>query len=434
METPFGLNDACFPGLLCAMRTFSAILILVTLLLAGCVSRSPLACPDGRGPRLARVYFGTDRKASVVDHLQYGGQRSEPPQLHMGWEDVTIGLHHRVGMLDGAIASGPASVSGETSVEPGGVSLHRTDVQIERFAETILRPALRALPVSSANGGRQVLLFIHGFNNSFDEAVRKTAQFAGDLDLVTCSGERRGLAIAYSWPAEGQLLGYLADEESVEWTQQRLEPFLRALARVCREEHARLEIVAHSMGARLLVRSLAEIANSCEGQHGGRLADQVVLLAPDIGKGIFDQYLERILPLIGHLTVYVSAKDQALSISSLLHGGHYRLGFVESSLLAALKLTSLTGLTPDSHRELGYFPAGSPGKRIDMIDVSSGLAASFGHSYEDPRFIRDLKELVLRGTPAGSGARSNLQFRELKPGLFQRATGERLRYFKLKAW
>jgi len=157
-----------------------------------------------------------------------------------------------------------------------------------------------------------------------------------------------------------------------------------------------------------------------------------VLLAPDLEKDIFDQYAERILPLIGHLTLYVSAKDRALSFSSVLHGGHYRLGFIESSLLAALNLTGLTRLTPDGHRELGYFPEGGGPARVDMIDVSSGLAASLGHSYEDPEFVTDLRELLVQGTPAGFGARSNLEYHELKPGIFENAKGEKLRYFRLK--
>ncbi len=269
-----------------------------------------------------------------------------------------------------------------------------------------------------------MLVFIHGFNNTFDEAVRKAAQLAGDLEMVDCDGRSRGVAIAYSWPAQGAVLSYLADEENAEWTQQRLVPFLQTLARVCQQEHAELHLVAHSMGSRVLVRSLADIANSGPSHPIGH----VILLAPDMAKSLFDQYLQRALPLVQHLTIYVSAKDRALSLSRILHGGHERVGLIESTLFTAL---SLTGLTGQSHRELGPAPESVASGKVDMIDVSSGLAVQFGHSYEDPAFIRDLRELIYHDTRAGTGARSNLEQRTAAKDLFHSLSGNKISYFQL---
>ncbi len=220
------------------------------------------------------------------------------------------------------------------------------------------------------------------------------------------------------------VLSYLADEENAEWTQQRLVPFLRTLARVCREEHAELHLVAHSMGSRVLTRSLAELANC-----GALAADRARHPArADIGKSLFDQYLQRILPLVQHLTIYVSAKDHALSLSRLVHGGHERLGLIESTLFTAFDLTGLTG---GSHRDLGASSAAMSSGKVDMIDVSSGLAGQFGHDYEDPAFIRDLRELISHDTPAGTGARSNLVPRTASTDLLHTLTGEKLHYFQL---
>ena len=266
----------------------------------------------------------------------------------MGWESVALGPAHRLGKVDAAVAITPAHEQTESAEGPPVNALRRTDAEIEAFVATRLRGAIRSAPPPRAGAPRQVLVFIHGYNTTFDEAVRKTAQLAGDLELVNCAGEARGVAIAYSWPAQGTLLSYLADEENAEWTQQRLAPFLQALARVCRQERAELHLVAHSMGARALVRALADLSN--DGGVAGKLADHVILLAPDIGQGLFEQYVERFLPLVGHLTIYVSARDRALSLSSILHGGHRRLGLIESTVLAALKLT---GLGRENHRELG---------------------------------------------------------------------------------
>ena len=65
-----------------------------------------------------------------------------------------------------------------------------------------------------------------------------------------------------------------------------------------------------------------------------------------------------------------------------------------------------------------------------MIDVSGSFATQFGHSYDDPAFIRDLRELIYHNTPAGTGARANLERREIGPGLFRSV--KRLSYFRLK--
>ncbi len=400
------------------------------LLCGGCVTPPPLACPGSRAAsRTAKVFFATDRRQLPSgDVLRFGRERTEPPGLHLGWEQVTLGSGHRLGKVDAAIAITPAHEQDESAEGPRPNALRRTDAEITAFVETRLRPAIRLASPRPTGGPRQVLVFIHGYNTTFDETVRKTAQLAGDLDLVTCDGKMRGVAVAYSWPAQGTLLSYLADEENAEWTQQRLAPFLEALAMVCRQEHAELHLVAHSMGARALVRSLADLANAGEPHRRERLADHVILLAPDIGRGLFDQYVERFLPLIGHLTIYVSAEDRALGLSRLLHGGHQRLGLLESTVLAALQIT---GLGRGDHRELGYIAeqGGARGK-IDMIDVSGSFTSQFGHSYEDPALVADLREIISHDTPAGRDGRGPLQPREIGPSPFRNI--KHLRYFQLK--
>ncbi len=408
------------------MSIFHTLLIpLVSLLLgAGCAGhRTPLACPQGPAAlRSAKVFYATDRSLKSTDMgMRFGRERTDPPGLHMGWERVTLGPRHRIGRLDDSVALTPAHEQSNSAGGSAADALRRSDAEITSFIEERLRPAIRSAPAPHPGERRQVLVYIHGYNTNFDWAVRKTAQLAGDLGLVTCAGEMRGVAITYSWPAQGTLLSYLADEENAEWTQQRLAPFIRALGRACLQEGAQLNLVAHSMGARALVRSLADLANTCEEQHRREnLVDQVILLAPDMGKGLFDQYIERFLPLVRHLTIYVSARDRALGISALLHGGHGRVGLFESTVLAAVKLTGdFTGLGREDHRKIGALDAQMRASgKLDMIDVSESMATSLGHSYDDPAFIRDLRELIYNHTPAGTGARSTLQPRKLKKGLF----------------
>jgi esterase/lipase superfamily enzyme len=349
----------------------------------------------------------------------------DPPGMHVGWEEVALGPQHVLGRMDAAVAITPRFEQTQSSVTANGNPLNRSDATVAAFAEGDLRRAIRASQPPRAGQPRQVLCFVHGYNNTFDDAVRKAAQLAGDLEMVDCDGNARGVAVAYSWPAQGTLLSYLADEENAEWSQQRFVPFLQSLARVCQQERAELHLVAHSMGSRLLIRSMADLANSGRTHPIGH----VILLAPDMAKSLFDQYLQRMLPLVQHLTIYVSARDQALSFSRILHGGHDRLGLIESTLFTAL---SLTGLTGESHRELGPSPEAFASGKVDMIDVSKGIAGQFGHNYEDPGFIRDLRELIYNDTRAGTGGRANLEPRTAATDLFHSLSREKVKFFQLK--
>jgi len=65
-----------------------------------------------------------------------------------------------------------------------------------------------------------------------------------------------------------------------------------------------------------------------------------------------------------------------------------------------------------------------------MIDVSGSFASQLGHSYDDPAFVADLRELISHDTPAGSGGRANLQRREIGPSPSRNV--KQLRYFRLK--
>jgi esterase/lipase superfamily enzyme len=390
-----------------------------------------LACPDQAGDsRVAKVYFATDRKAAPEEKLGFSKSRSTPPTLRFGRENVVLGRQHRLGKVDEAVKVQAGGEVVRSSSEETGEALERSDESIRRFVDTKIRTALRSSPPPRQGGKKQVLVFVHGYNTNFEYAIRKTAQLAGDLELVTCEGDARGVSIAYSWPAQGTLLSYFADEENAEWTQERLTPFLRSLARLCRQEDTELQLIAHSLGARALIRSLADLALMRRGPaESGELFDQVILLAPDIGRGLFEQYSERMLPLVGHLTIYVSGSDRALGISRFLHGGSGRLGLLEGSLRAALRFVGATG---EDYETLGEAPTRLLGPKVDMIDVTGGLAGGLGHIYEDPEFINDLKELIYNSTPAGKGMRSNLVQKDSGRPLIGGAAGETLQYFQLR--
>jgi esterase/lipase superfamily enzyme len=72
---------------------------------------------------------------------------------------------------------------------------------------------------------RQALVFIHGFNVSFEEAVFRFAQIVHD--------SRANVApVLFSWPSKGSPFAYEYDSESPNYSRDALEALLRALTAV----------------------------------------------------------------------------------------------------------------------------------------------------------------------------------------------------------
>src|SRR5262249_41139444 len=73
------------------------------------------------------------------------------------------------------------------------------------------------------SGRRTALIYIHGYNVSFEEAVIRAAQIGFDLKV-------EGITALFSWPSKGSVSGYPADEASVESSEPSLEEFLTKFA------------------------------------------------------------------------------------------------------------------------------------------------------------------------------------------------------------
>lgn len=219
------------------------------------------------------------------------------------------------------------------SVPPGHVpsqielpSLGAPDPQ-KHFAQTSLRALDEnafftelASHISGRIGpNRDVLLYVHGFNTSYDEARFRLAQIAADARFG-------GVAVLYTWPAHGSLLDYGAAKESATIARDPLSKLLHRLSEV--PDVGRVHILAHSMGAWLAMEALRENAISGNASLNGKLGD-VMLAAPDIDLDVFRQQLARLDP--SHVFVLVSAKDRALSLSRTLAGDRPRLGALDPS-------------------------------------------------------------------------------------------------------
>jgi esterase/lipase superfamily enzyme len=165
---------------------------------------------------------------------------------------------------------------------------------------------------------RDVLLYVHGFNTSLDEARFRLSQIVYD-------GRFSGVPVLFSWPSKSNLFSYVSDKDSATSSRDALEKVLLDLSTL--PDVGRIHILAHSMGSWLAMEALRENAIAGHPDLDGRLGD-VMLAAPDLDLNVFKQQMAR---LDGHarVSVFVSHADRALSLSSSLAGDRPRVGALD---------------------------------------------------------------------------------------------------------
>jgi esterase/lipase superfamily enzyme len=211
----------------------------------------------------------------------------------------------------------------------------------------------------------EALLFVHGFNVAFDDAIRRAAQISYDLAFD-------GPTLVFSWPSQASMLpiDYRRDERNAELSADHLRSVILDLMKGSPD--LTLHVIAHSMGNRVLASALEQIAAA--GAAASKL-DQVAMVAPDIDAELFRRASGRFASAARRVTLYASSADAALKVSQKL-AGYSRAGQGGADVLVI------------------------PG--IDTIDASSVDTSTLGfsHSYyaDNSTVLSDLFAL-LRGRP-----------------------------------
>lgn len=152
------------------------------------------------------------------------------------------------------------------------------------------------------------LVFVHGFNVSFEEALQRAAQLRRDLNFD-------GPLFVFSWPSRGQAMRYFADRQTALASVDALADFLLAVERACTAR--RIHVLAHSMGNRVLLPALLRVAAKPTSALAQRLGE-IVMAAPAVPMAEFAPALDRLLALkLTRLTLYASHGDLAMKIGRL---------------------------------------------------------------------------------------------------------------------
>jgi esterase/lipase superfamily enzyme len=297
-----------------------------------------------------RVYYGTDRKAAapVTSAPYYIGDRGE---LAFGTADVSIPTARPKGTLPR-----PSWRRFEFRENP---TRHVMITGLSPLSRDQFLQDIRASFEHAAH--KQALIFVHGYNVTFPDAVRRTAQLACDLRSEETL-EFPGLPMLYSWPSQGEFAKYTADETNVRWSQPHFEQFLKmALAETGAE---RVHIIAHSMGNRAVIECLSTLAASSL-PAGSAVLDQVVFAAPDYDAGTLEEIAQTLSTRASRCTLYASSEDLALKASRELRSGLRRAGESGDTLLVVNGIDTIDASNVDtSLLGHGYF-----GERVVLGDI-----------------------------------------------------------------
>lgn len=169
------------------------------------------------------------------------------------------------------------------------------------------------------NADKDILIYVHGYNYSFQESLFQAAKVASD-------GKLSEMPILFSWPSEGSVTGYVADKDAAIYARDDLVQLLQDLKK--RRTKSRVTLFGHSMGAWLVVEALRQLKISGQDDVLQRI-DQVVLAAPDIDVDLFKRQVDTIGPLVRPMIVLNSTDDRALAISSRIGGSRVRIGSID---------------------------------------------------------------------------------------------------------
>ena len=157
------------------------------------------------------------------------------------------------------------------------------------------------------SGKSKVLVFVHGFNNRFDDAVYRFAQIVHDA-------KAEGIPVLFTWPSRGELRlnAYAYDRESANYSRDALEQLLDTLAA---NPHVKeVNILAHSMGNWVTLEALRGKAIG-GGKIGGKIKN-VLLVAPDVDVDVFRTQIRRMGAQRPRFALFVSQDDKALELSA----------------------------------------------------------------------------------------------------------------------
>jgi esterase/lipase superfamily enzyme len=290
------------------MLPFSTRLILLPLIvmLSGCASVRGVLVPvsaEATGTSTVDMLVATTRMQADPSEM-FSGARG--PKL--AFANIVVSIPPESARKVGEV-QWPAKVPGDPARE---FVTRKADIIDPKQAMSWLSRTIKMVPK------RRVLVFTHGFNNRFDDAVFRFAQIVHDANAPVAP-------VLFTWPSRGSILDYGWDRESSTYSRNALETLLRNLARD--PDVGEISVLAHSMGNVVTLEALRQMAIR-DGRVPSKIKN-VLLAAPDVDVDLAQAMITDMGPNRPQFTLFVSQDDRALAFSRRVWGDTVRLGAID---------------------------------------------------------------------------------------------------------
>ena len=286
-------------GLVRHVRVKRAAAICLLVFVAACAPRETAerAAPHPDA-RIEPVHVATLRPLDATGQA-FGKQRSDGLKYFRA--DISVPPTHETGQIEWPDKTPDAA----------------TDFVV---ADTRVLSGQRGLvrDLRQSGGGRETLVFVHGYNNTLSDSMYRLAQIRADFDLDMPT-------VLFSWPSAGDPRGYIYDRDSVLYSR---DDFLKVLDALTTTPGDRVVLLAHSMGSQLVMEGLRQAAIGGDREILDRISG-VVLMSPDIDPQLFRQQADKIGHLPQPFLIFTARQDRALSIAGWLTGRKERLGLID---------------------------------------------------------------------------------------------------------
>jgi esterase/lipase superfamily enzyme len=378
--------------------------------------------PERRQPDVDLLYI-TDRapETSADADLPYGEDRSSSLAFgstivgmgdNLDWRELAAKSHSPEFTKQVRLNLGATTELGRFPKEPyavvvDGPLIRRAPEVLE--AHQITRNQFSRELSARLDGAlsREVLLFVHGFNETFESAAYTTAELCHFLG-------REDVCAFFTWPASASgnpLISYTATTESAAFALNHLKKTLRLIGETPGVKG--VHVLAHSRGGGLTMDALSALGNEYqlrgEAFFSALPLRNVVLLSPDLDSDIAaqrvavglsdpdlvpDWSVRRVVDAGAdpgfRLTIYASPKDRALLLSRILFRSDRRVG--------------MAGADDMSEEMQDYFAKWG---RFDLIVYEGKRTDAFGHAFftSNPLVSSDLIQLLRFGKRPGDAGR-----------------------------
>ncbi|ERI14796.1 esterase [Ochrobactrum sp. EGD-AQ16] len=329
----------------------------------------PIGDTASPGTTKVNLVVATTRRPSDNPGILFSGERDKLVSLNEIVVSIPPEKNRKAGEVQWPKKLPPNPQKDFTTVS---VTPVKTDVEMAGW----VRPHLTK--------SRRVMVFVHGFNNTFEDSVYRFAQIVHDSGADVAP-------VIFTWPSRASVFDYNYDKESTNYSRDALEQILRAIVR--EPEVKDITVMAHSMGSWLTVEALRQMAIR-DGRVNAKITD-VILASPDLDVDVFSKQFLAMGKQHPRFTLFTSRDDKALALSRRISGNIDRLGQIDPSIepyrseleRAGITVIDLTQLKAGDRLNHGKFAA-SPevvqliGKRLvagqTITDSQVGLGDRLG--------------------------------------------------------